>query len=265
VVVIAVVLVVAVVVATRDDDVTNPPITSNPPSSILTTTTAVPSDQTTTVPPGIATEFATNLAARSESAARRLVELTASDSLARRYVEHQVAALSVLPEQPIGRVDDSTSNEVVVCDPTPTGGQCRTFGNFAVGADGLLTEFDIDGQSLQGRLLTGGRSGIDGSVAVSVVSAYLTIPANELVVVIDVTNHANDVALINGFAAVHRSSTGAEFEVTSVLGADEVAPGVSSRAILVFGGGTIGGVLTVPASSSDFSTTFEITIELLEP
>ncbi|NOX28505.1 MAG: hypothetical protein GXP35_00405, partial [Actinobacteria bacterium] len=248
-----------------DDDPTAPPVASNPTSSILTTTTAARSGPTTTVPPGIAEEFATNLAARSEAAAQRLVQLTATASLARGYIEHQIAALSVLPEQPLGRVDNSASNEVVVCDPTPTGGNCRTFGNFAVGADGLLTDFEIDGQSLEGRLLVGGRSGIDQSVTVTVVSAYLTIPADELVIVIDVTNQADDVALINGFAAVHRSSVGAEFEVTSVFGADEVAPGATSRAILVFAGGTIGGVLTVPASSSDFTTTFEIAIELLEP
>lgn len=260
------ILLVAAIVLSRGGDETGPaPVTTEGTAPIVTSSTTEVTVATSEVPADLPLRFATGLAARSTPAVERLVDLTATGSVARAYVLHRLASLSVVPDQPVARVEPITDGVFNICDVGANDVVCRRFTDFAVDADGLLVDFTINRLRLDDRLIALGRSGVSEDVKVSVVSAFETIPDDTVVVIAEIDNLGAEAVLINGFAAVHRGADGAEYEVVAVSGEDSIEPGATARLAFVFAGGAIGGAIVIPGSTADFENAFEVTVELTAP
>ena len=235
-------------------------VTTTSPTTPPTTEPPVP----TTVPADVPAAFATNLAARSPAAAQRLVDLSSPGSPAAAYARHQEAALEIMGSVPVGRVEPRANDAVAVCDTTSDGAVCRTFADFVVDEAGLLSGFSIDGVPIGETVLAGGVADIQDTLTVRLISAATT-GDDQLVTIFEAVNTGPTAVWLNGFAAVHRSDTGVETEVSLTAGADQVTAGASELFALWFDGGVLGGVVTVPTQSEDFTDTVEMNVPVAAP
>ena len=252
---------VVVVNLTGDDE----PPTSTTTSSTSSTTTPTTADTSpsTTVPADLGDRVLAQLAARTADSTERARSLAAPGSPAEAYFLHQVAALSIVGDQPVARLEGSEPWRV--CDQVDGGARCRTFDALTTDADGRLFSFEIDGRSIEGRLVVDGYTVSDGGVTVSLVSAYRTIPDDSMVVIVEIENGRSDGIIANGFAAVYSDPTLGDFEVASSVGLDAIAGGGSARMLFVFDSGDIAGDLVLPFTSADFTESFQITLTAATP
>ncbi len=229
-----------------------------PPASTSTTTASRAATTTTTVAPVVdALETLSRaVASRDPAELTTSAEVTEPGSAAAGYLRYQLAVLSVVGEQPPGRLEPAGPDSFTVCDVSGESTTCRVYSDPVFGPDGLLADFTIDGISLDGRITSDGPEVATADVRMQAVAALQTIPEGDLVVVVAVTNLRSTAILVNAFAAVYRSPTGGRVEVRSTAGRDRVEPGGESRLLVVLADSPVGGVLEVPGTSAEFDEPF---------
>ena len=236
---------------------------SSPPSSSTPTsvTTTVPSTTTTVAPVTDALRIlSTAVATRDVEALASAETVTRPGSPASDYLKYQSAVLSVIGDQPPGRVEPAGPGSFRVCDVSGSTATCRVLSDPGFGPDGLLEDFAIDGISLDGRVTSDGPEVATSDVRMQAVAALQTVPAGDLVVVVAVRNLRGTAILVNAFAAVYRSPTGDRVEVRSTAGDDRVDPGGETRMLVVVPNSPVGGILEVPGTSAEFDEPFLVRV-----
>lgn len=253
--------IVAIAIAGGDD---SGPEAGTSTTSSSTSTSSTSSSSTTIVPGEVGERFTVNLAARTATGAQRIIDSARVGSPAEAYGLHQRAALTLAGPTPAARIEARTGDAIAVCDTIPAGAACRTFDDFTVDAAGMLETFTIDGRPLNELVLAGGMAGIHDDITMRVISALET-SQQRLVVIVEVVNVGAGDVLVNGFAAVHRAEDGTETEASSVVGDDLARAGMTVTIALFFDGADLGGVVTVPGQSADFSDAFDVAVALATP
>ncbi len=257
----ALIAISAIVALTGDDQSPTSSSTSTTTTEVVTTEpTIVP----TTVPRSVGDRFFSEIAQRTTSAAIRARALAADNSTAADYLDHLMGAMSVAGDQPPGRLEGAEPWRV--CDAGDTTITCRSFDNLTVDDNGLVTGFEIDGIPINDRLVIDGNAASSDGVTVSLASAFLTVPNDSMVLVVDIENAREDVSLLtNGFAAVYSDPILGEFEITSAVGDDLIEPNKTVRMLFVFESGGLGGDLIVPFTTDDYSESLQIALTVAAP
>ncbi|GEM_PF-558672 len=236
---------------------------SPPPDGSSTTTRPAPPTSTTTTLPPVADALgtlSTAVATHDPSALDSAARVAVPGSPAAEYLGFQSAVLSVIGEQPPGRVEPAGTDSFRVCDISQSTSTCRVLSDPVFGPDGRLENFTIDGISLDGRITSDGPEVASSDVRMQAVAALQAIPSGDLVVVVEVRNLRDSAILVNAFAAVYRSPDGGRMEVRSTAGDDRAEPGDGVRFLVVVPSSPVGGLLEVPGTSDGFDDPYLVRV-----
>jgi hypothetical protein len=175
------------------------------------------------------------------------IVLTAAGSVADGYARHTEAVNAIRVEAgevPEAREVTVEGDTVVVTFTTADGSIIDTdWSDFEIDGEGLLTDFTIDGQSLDDRLVVGGEPVVTDDVAVTVVSAFELVTNDSPVVVVEIDNGSDRAYSPREIDYVAPDGT---VEPTAPSdGAAIVPAGADNRLLLIFGSAPFGGDVVI--------------------
>ncbi len=193
-----------------------------------------------------------------------MVDFAEPGSIAHLYAIHQTATTRAFRDAGGPMLPDRITfrgDEVEKCSVESE--TCGIGANFTTDPDsGLLTGFTVDGQSLEGRLLGGSGQATSGADAqFTLVSAYKSIQANSLYVVVDVENGPNPLD-ISPWSAEYVTPDGRQVTASDGVGPAELRPGAKATYLVIFDGADLGGTLYMGGYSERGQSEFEVELPL---
>ena len=213
-------------------------------------------------PAAEACAFLKDLNGADPSIADTAVNLTAPGSNAAAYaiveagIDHAYVAEGISTVVPVKCA--STTVQLTSVPPT-------TYTKFKVDKKGRLSDFLVSGLSLKGRLLVGStqQASVLG-VTIKLAAAYQSVQSGgSLFVVLGVTGAPDGQRELQTSQATYQSASGQTVQSSRSVGTlGELAQGVSTTLMVEFPSQQVGGTVTIPVQSADFSQTVNATIPI---
>lgn len=218
-------------------------------------------EQSTTTEPAAtggegAVDYLEALASYSPTEAEQMLDLAEPGTFAHDYATHQVATIRALADSGLttgleGAVTVSASgDEIEVCDPE---NECNDYGDFETDPDSdLLTDFTIDGNDLDDRLVLGDGAAVSqAGIDYTLISAYVAATSGALFVALDVTNNTDFPFDPSVYSATYVGADGRQISAADGAGPTTLQPGATATVVGIFDGADLGGAVQLEGFLDD--------------
>lgn len=188
-----------------------------------------------------------------------MLPVSAPGSAAAAYADIQAAVSEAAAASGNPYSEDTakfSAEKVSTCSKNPLTQEenCTDFTNFVVNDEGLLSDFDVSGNTVSKRI---GKSDASETVAVGAtvrfVGAYKSGSSDDLLVVLSITAGPTDTT-VAGYSASYVGADGKQLTAEVSYGPNELKPGATSLYGIYFSGGDLGGTVSVDVTNAKYDS-----------